>query len=162
MKNILSLLTAGVILMSACAQQKKTTSKAETGSQIQELAMERTACFGQCPAYRVEIKKDGSVKYTGRHFTEYTGTYEIKTDPKKVAELFKSFDKYRVDTCQKSYDNKIPDLPGLIYQITYSGNKQQEIMNAHFGPDFLKQLGKEVDEFAKVDDTWTKTADAKD
>ena len=50
----------------------------------------------------------------------------------------------------------------MIFEIYYAGQGEpQRIMNAHFGPDFLKTLGKEVDAFARVDEKWTKVSDAK-
>ena len=177
-KNILSFLVLTVLIFSACAQQKKTTSipikpvsvektastKAGEGTPsksmmpIQQIAMERTPCFGTCAAYRVEVNKNGKVKYISRHFTEYEGTYETTFPTEKVAELFQQFNDYRVDTCNEEYKSLIQDVPGVMYYITYD-KKEQTIKNAHFGPELLKMLAREVDSFSKVDDSWKKTAD---
>lgn len=179
--KILSIATATIIL-SACAQQKKATDSTSAGNNnneiarvasssstssevmmqsdmenrgtIQQIAMERSACFGTCPVYRVEVNSDGSVVYIGRHYTDYEGTYRHKFSADKVADLFKQFKEYRVDTCSEEYESLIQDVPGIFYYITYNNNKQQEIRNAHFGPEFLKRLALEVDNFAKVDDSW--------
>lgn len=179
-KSIVSFLVLTVVLFSACAQQKKATTNAKDSvvssakapttagemttkgssmKQFSQIAMERTPCFGTCAAYRVEVNKDGSVRYISRHFTEYEGTYEKKFDASKVEELYKEFSSYRVDTCAEKYESLIQDVPGIMYYITYADNSEQVIRNAHFGPRFLKVLAKEVDKFSQVDDNWTKTAD---
>lgn len=152
-------------IFSACAQQKKTTaSKAsvvkKTSNSIQSMAMERTPCFGNCPAYRLEIYKNGLVKFKSWSDTEYEGEYEKKFDPAKVVELFTQFEEHRVDTCAEAYESLIQDVPGINYYFTYMG-REQKIMNAHFGPRYLVRLAEETDGYFKVDATWTKTADKK-
>jgi hypothetical protein len=37
--------------------------------------LERTACYGTCPAYSVEIRGDGSVHYDGRAFVAVRGDH---------------------------------------------------------------------------------------
>lgn len=161
--GILSIVISATMMMSACAQQKKTVSgnsivKTKQPA-IQVLAMERTACFGTCPAYRIELHSDGKAVYTGRHYTEYQGVYETHFSTAKVQALFSQFAKHRVDTCKEEYKSMIQDLPGVDYYITYADKKEQSIINAHFGPDFLPQLAAEVDSFSKVDGTWKKVAE---
>ena len=163
-KNILSFIAVSVlIIFSACAQQKKTTSKVSTATPatkaIQQLVMERTACFGTCPAYRLEINKDGKVIFTSWHFTKYEGVYEKSFAPAEVSKLFRQFESYKVDTCSEEYFNQIQDMPGVNYYFTYK-DKKSKIINAHFGPDFLNMLSKETDAFSQVDESWKKTADA--
>lgn len=166
-KNILSFVLLSVLIFSACAQQKKTTNNASVKSasgkkstnNIEQIAMERTPCFGTCQAYRLEVNKNGHVKFISRHFTKYEGTYEKDFPVDKVNNLFNSFAAHKVDTCQEEYTSMIQDVPGVMFYITRK-NGEQTIKNAHFGPAFLKTLALEVDSFYTVDETWKKTADA--
>ncbi|MCB0699441.1 MAG: hypothetical protein KDC11_06305 [Chitinophagaceae bacterium] len=172
-RNISGLvLVTSILVFTACAQQKKTTAapkaKAEATQKADEqtitsIVMDRTACFGRCPAYRIEVKADGTATYTSRSDTKYEGVYTKKFSEKAAAALFKQFVDQKVDTCQDKYENKIADLPGMIFEIYYSDMQEpKRIMNAHFGPNYLKTLGKEVDAFSKVDDKWTKVSDSKE
>lgn len=172
-KNLLGISLLLAIALTACAQQKKATTKA-TGAttttkatatnistaagHITSLSMTRGGCFGKCPSYTVDLYSDGRVVYTSKMFTEYEGTYEKNVGADKVNALFKEFEKNRADTCGK-YDNMIPDLPPLNYDIKFE-HKEVAIRHANFGPKFLVNLSKKVDELAKVDKTWKKTADA--
>ena len=172
-KNLLGISLLLAIALTACAQQKKATTNA-TGStttqtkennaismdagHITSLNMTRGGCFGKCPSYTVDLYSDGRVVYTSKMFTEYEGTYEKNVGADKVKALFKEFENNRADTCGK-YDNMIPDLPPLNYDIQFE-HKKVVIRNSNFGPKFLVNLSKKVDELAKVDKTWKKTADA--
>lgn len=152
-----------ILAMTACAQSKKVKSDVSANTSdlnIKYLSMERTACFGTCPMYKIELFEDGKVIYTGQMYATPEGTYEKNIGAEKVKAILDKFENYRVDTCQNEYEMLISDLPGLIY-IIKSGNKTKQINNAHFGPDFLKRLGKIIDEAVKPDDTWKKTADYK-
>lgn len=165
-KNILGLIVLVALMFSACAQQKKTTAskvvntKKENNNSITFLAMERTPCFGSCPAYRLELYSDGLVKFKSWSGTEHEGEYEKKFDAAKIKALYRKFEAHRVDTCAEVYENVIPDLPGLNFYFTYDG-KEKQVMNAYFGPGYFRELANETDSFSKVDASWTKTADKK-
>jgi hypothetical protein len=174
MKKQLSGITAllFVIAISACAQTKSTTKTTATTTKttktkvaknapaISYLAMNRTACFGKCPAYKVEVYSDGLVRYSSQMFTEYEGVYEKNVGAAKAQAVLSLYSKNRVDTCQGDYKNIIPDIPGLVYEFKY-GKTTKKIYNAHFGPEFLQTNAGKVDEIAKVDNTWKKVADQK-
>lgn len=148
-KNFSAIALLAILTLAACAQQKKTTGTASAqnaGSKtdFSYVQMRRTPCFGRCPSYAIELFKDGTVKYTGVSDTKYTGTYEKKLSADKTATIFKAMQEYRIDTCQAEYRLTISDLPGIVYDFTVNG-KKQEIMNAHFGPEFLKSLARDID-----------------
>lgn len=145
-------------------QTANVTSKSDKKrrNSIEQIAMNRSACMGTCPVYKVEVNKSGKVTYYGMSFVDYKGTYEKIFAKDRVAGLFSQFMQYKVDTCSEDYESMIADVPGVYYQITYSSGDKQKINNAHFGPEFLKTLSFEVDSFAKVDASWKKVADAED
>lgn len=153
MKKYISVIAAIlVVAFSACAK------KASKTPSITYVKMERTACFGRCPAYMVEIYKNGLIRYTGRQFTEYTGVYESNIGSKEATKLLKKFADNRVDTCREVYDNNIPDAPGLYYGFKING-KDKTIANAPFGPKYLSLLASEIDKHAKPGVGWKKIND---
>ncbi len=153
MKKYISVIAAILIVtISACAK------KASKTPSITYVKIERTACFGRCPAYMVEIYKNGLIRYTGRQFTEYTGVYESNIGSKEATKLLKKFADNRVDTCREVYDNNIPDAPGLYYGFKING-VEKNIANASFGPKFLGNLANEIDNHAKPGIGWKKISD---
>jgi hypothetical protein len=156
------------LAMTACARQKKTaasktaqsanTTAAAQASSISAMYMRRGGCFGQCPIYEVYISSDGNARYVGQQFVENPGTFEKNIGPEKAAELFRMFDRHRVDTCKGEYEVLIPDLAPLTYTFTRSTGTQR-INSAHFGPYFLQLLADSVDAVVQVDKSWKKTAE---
>lgn len=159
MKKYMLILTGfSALAIGSCTAQKKTTSKSQNGPAMNAVTMERSACFGRCPIYSIEIRKDGMVTYKGKRFTEYTGIYTKNIGAAKAGDILKEFRSYRADTCKAQYETLVTDVPGLHYILAVdTGNKM--IRNANFGPRFLKLLGANIDQQIKVDNSWTKVSD---
>lgn len=148
-KNITGFAILLMIALAACAQQKTTTASSTVSNSKQSkgytyLKMHRTACFGKCPSYAIELNSNGTVAYTGYGDVKYIGTYTRQMNESKVNALLDEAYKYRIDTCQENYRLMIADIPGINYEYTYKGEKHQ-IRHAHFGPDFLQKLAKDID-----------------
>ncbi len=157
MKKIILFLLAVAVGFSADARTKK-KKKTQAANEIISVSMHRTTCYGRCPDYTIELNKSGLVTYTATMNLPDTGIFTKKLAAVKTMELITKFKDYRVDTCLDEYDNRIPDLPGIIYEIKYT-NKTKKIYNAGWGPGFLKQLATEMDNFGKQerDRSWKKT-----
>jgi hypothetical protein len=136
------------------SSQTKTTQAQESGLNIAYMQMRRTACFGRCPEYFIEIYKDGLVRYTGIRNVTDTGIYEKKMDPAVITSLLNKFQEFHVDTCKERYDMIISDLPGINYKFTFDNEITKQIHNAHFGPEALKVFAKDIDQTIIVDRSW--------
>jgi len=150
-KSLLVVIAAMVTLTAFAMHRQKEKNKA---TEIVSLSMRRTACFGHCPDYIVTLNKGGNVSYTGIMFVQDSGVYEKNLGTMQVQQMLDRFEAYRIDTCQANYPTRITDIPGIVYTIQYADNHTQRIMNANFGPYFLKDMAKQIDDFVKVDNTW--------
>src|ERR1700722_3454969 len=59
------------------------------------ISLERTRCFGMCPAYSLMIQGDGSVIYEGRQFVKITGQKKNQISTDDVVKLLRKF--YEID-----------------------------------------------------------------
>lgn len=173
-KSILSIALLAIVAM-ACAQQKRvmapgkrspapasteTINKTAVASgALNYISMQRTACFGKCPAYYIELYPDGLVRYHGQMFTTYEGTYEKNIGTAKTNAIFASFKKYQVDTCREDYNKYIQDLSNINYRFKF-GSKEVKILHADFGPAYFKEMATKIDAVGQPDKSWKKTADA--
>jgi hypothetical protein len=151
-KNILFLTLMVIVVFTACAGQKKTRKAPVKSSKLDVTyaKMYRTSCFGRCPNYFVEVYKTGLVRYTGMRFVQDSGLYEKNIGAAKAQQVLNRFNEYRIDTLKNEYPLLVSDLPGINYTFRY-GNVTKKVMNSHYGPWFMKDLAKEVDELVKVD-----------
>lgn len=162
-KNLFILIGISALAIGSCTAQKKAAQKknkpaSATAQTISAVTMDRTACFGRCPIYSIEVRKDGTAVYKGKRFTEYSGVYTKNIGPANAAAILQGFTSHRADTCKERYDVLISDLPGINYALSFDTGKKM-IYNANYGPLFLKELASEIDKHTKVDGSWKKLAD---
>lgn len=61
--------------------RKLVNAPIQTNHGITEIGIERTRCFGTCPAYTLVIRSNGSMRYLGEAHVEKMGGWEATTDP---------------------------------------------------------------------------------
>jgi hypothetical protein len=52
-----------------------------------EIELERTECFGTCPAYSLRLSGDGTVSYTGKSYVRMKGEHTARFDPDRLLPL---------------------------------------------------------------------------
>jgi hypothetical protein len=155
MKKALLVILSILIVCSTQAKHRKHKKTVKQVNKIEAIKMQRTACYGRCPAYKIELSKDGNVIYTAIRFTVDSGVFEKNIGEKGASDIFDQALTTKVDTCKNEYMIRPVDLPGLIFTITYD-DSTKIINNANFGPEVLKKLADKMDEITgkKVDETW--------
>jgi len=79
----------GALLCLACAP-RRSVSPAEdntAGAAEPVITLDRTACFGRCPVYRLSVTHDGLVTYEGRAHVRHLGAASGKVPPERVETL---------------------------------------------------------------------------
>lgn len=164
MKKIASSLLALTIAVSAFGayktmhKKKKKTTKQKTvavanPTNIKSVLMGRTACFGKCPTYTIEVFETGLLRYTGKDNVILKGVYEKQVSATDAINFLKDFNTLKPDTLHYMYETRIADLPGIHYFITYP-DSVKKVINADSGPRILIDWSKKFDSFAKVDNSW--------
>ena len=114
--------------------------------------LERTECYGTCPAYSVEIHGDGSVEYEGKAYVGKKGKQRGQIAPEAVVALAGRFDKagffrlHWADPC----DAVATDNPTAKISFT-TGLRTRTIEDYHGNgcmPKVLRELEDEVDRVA--------------
>jgi Domain of unknown function (DUF6438) len=65
------------------------------------IGLKRGACFGSCPAYELEIRGDGTVRYKGAAYVAVTGEHEgsiSRKDMETLLGLFRRADFFSLDS----------------------------------------------------------------
>ena len=122
-----------LITLSSFAQNKVTYIK-----------MQRTACFGACPEYTVELFKNGEIVYLGKKHVDRIGKFEGKISPSTMNQFLKSIAKYKLSNISPNYKSKVMDIPRLNFTFIVNA-KTKSTKNAESGPAYLSLIGKQVD-----------------
>lgn len=162
MKRLLILATlAFTIVCAVSAQKKRGASQSEgsgsgNSSQITEITLERTACFGTCPMYTLTLRRDGTATYVGREYVERKGTYKGKIYGfDRLAQLVQSRGYFNL---KDEYTVNATDLPSAITSVVRSGRRKTIRNYGESGP--VELWGIEVAIDGMIANTkWEKVSD---
>jgi len=135
------------------------TSCAQSDSSISRISLQRTACFGVCPIYRVTIYPDGLVEFQGERFVESLGEHSTRVNPENFQrlaavatdiEFFLLEDEYRVRTEPDGTVIAVSDLPSRITTVVKDG-QEKSVLNYFSGPQELERFELLIDELTGTD-----------
>ncbi len=155
-KTTLVALTLFTLGWLACNGQQKTSSAQERfGSATDSLffSLERTPCFGKCPAYTVTIYRSGYATYEGRTHAPRQGRHTGRVDRATLETLLAKADAIGYFGLEDSYDGPVTDLPSTITRIV-SGDRDKRIVARYKTPPALKTFAQQADTLLK-DVMWT-------
>ena len=123
------------------------------------ITLERTICYGTCPAYKLTVKSDGTVLFEGLNYTNVKGKIEDKISAEKVKQLIKEFQTVDYFNLNGKYDTQscfqVTDNPSASTSIRING-KTKSI--SHYRgcvegtDDFKKELSNLTELEKKIDE----------
>lgn len=137
-------------------KQKSVTQDVKNQSQITEITLERTACFGTCPIYKVTLKRDGTATYVGKQFVERTGTYSGKFYGfERLAQLIESRGYFDL---KDNYTINATDLPSTVTSVVRAGRRKTITNYGDTGPVELWGIEQAIDGVL-ANTKWEKVSD---
>lgn len=127
-----------VLLLSCYSLQKKPVCILEKPDTI--ISLERTACYGECPIYKIEVFSDGSGQFTGTRFIEKIGISNFQLTAKEIDSIVNYATKIGFNNMNDEYTERISDLPTTFVKI-----KKKKIRDYVGGPKELKELESLID-----------------
>lgn len=124
-------------------------------SKFKTIKLERTACYGSCPIYQVEILSDGSVHYLGEGFVEQIGQHSWIIDAAAIEALNEAISKYEYFSMKAKEPTEVMTCsPSCITSILLEDGTHREIDNYHGADSFPKKLYKlenKIDEIIGIE-----------
>ena len=120
-------LCMGIVATTGAAQvTKKLASVTSNELRLITISFERTSCFGNCPAYRLTIKGDGSVVYEGFRDVQTKGKKNGKISEAEFREILTALDKAVFLTIgdtvgQKCSCGECTDMPSAMIRVSGAG-----------------------------------------
>jgi len=103
------------------------------------LTLERTACFGACPIYKLTVYGNGKVVYEGKRFVKVAGTRTTMIRQAVVKQLVAEFQRLQYFQLQDSYTGGHTDAPSALTSLTL-GNQQKHVNHYLASPDAPAKL----------------------
>lgn len=130
-------------------------------SGVTEIGLERTGCFGPCPAYTIFIKKDGTVRYRGEQHAKLVGDHTGKVSQWAFNRLAAFMLEARFTDFETTYAASPTDLPSTYTMLVKRGKPKVVRNYGDAGPTKLWAIEQLIDKLlleATWDDKPTKPA----
>ena len=149
MRTLFSFVLCSLIL--SCSSAQPSIKLSENNPVI---SLERSACYGKCPAYTLTLFGNGKAIYKGESNVEKMGTHTATISESDILLLVKEFEKVKFFELKNVYDAMVTDIP--TYTVKYTLNGTSKTVADRFGaPNELRDLERKIDEIAdKLQ--WTK------
>jgi len=141
-KHLCYTLMIGFLLTIISCKSAKSSFKAPDDFAVQ---IERTACFGTCPIFVMNINNKGDVDYNGVKFVKNEGQFAKKLPNATFKTIVEQVQNSKVWELKESYDNQgISDLPSLVFSCTLGG-KQKKILCRYGCPAEITTLVRSIE-----------------
>jgi hypothetical protein len=127
------------LLISGCAPRVGTPATSPTENVFSDLVitLERTACFGTCPIYKLTISGDGTVSYEGQDFVQVKGEQTASLSAAQIQDLVSAFEQAQFFTLTDYTHEDTTDSPSVITSMTLNG--KTKTVNHYYGDDSAPQ-----------------------
>jgi len=107
------------------------------------MSMKKTACYGTCPVYRIQIYSDLTVTLKGERHIDNIGDYVATIPKERLASLTDQFRESDFFSFEEKYSKPITDLPTTFVYFADAGNTK-EVMDYSGAPQSLRDLEAEL------------------
>ena len=128
-------------------------------SEITEITLERGACFGECPAYKVTFRQNRPATYIGDAYAPMIGTYEAASDSCSecyFAELATSLELQGFFDLQETYHENMVDDSRIVVSAVRNGKKKTVTSNDSRSPVELWGIAMTIDGVVSKIVKWNK------
>ena len=124
---------------------KSRPSRPATNNGITEIGIERTVCFGSCPAYTFIVGSDGNFRYKGERHVELTGEFTGKVSVKEFNQLAQFILDSDYLDLKDSYHPMVTDQPTVFTTVVANGKRKVVSNYANGGPTKLWAIEQLID-----------------
>jgi hypothetical protein len=168
-----SLLLGALLSASACGFIVLDTKWASRTSidRFDSISLERTACYGACPVYKVTVWGDRRVDYEGKEFVKTAGHQAATLSQGQLAELARAFSDADFLSLRDKYMSSEDGCPAVATDspsaiTTLELGRQEKTIRHYYGcgerggiyPRALTELETRIDEIVGTD-RWIGTRD---
>jgi hypothetical protein len=155
---VLSVLLLLVVGGSACSCSNDSPLASSPNLNDAVITLERTLCYGSCPAYKLTVRGNGTVTWEGKKFVKTMGKVEGSISPEQFKQLVSEFDQAKYLLLNDGYTQiSVTDAPYATTSITVDGKTKsvRHYLGDASAPQRLTSLESKIDEIVNSDQ-WIK------
>jgi hypothetical protein len=107
--------------------------------------LQRTGCYGICPAYTVRLYASGAVHWHGDGFVAVTGKAAAQVDAGQAANLIQQLRDHGFESLCGSYSRPITDNATYLTTVSVAGNAFRVSDYAGSAPAWLRDFDERID-----------------
>lgn len=101
-------------------------------------SIERTACYGTCPAYIINVYKSGYVTYEGINFVKNEGKFYARVDGDVLDLLLSKAKEVNYSKFKNVFNEGMTDIPSTITQVRLDGKVKQVTNRGGDDPELIE------------------------
>ena len=154
MKNISLIMLLSAAFLVSCGSRSKKSPEASAFS----ISIEKTACFGKCPMYKLTVNETGVAELEAKRFTSMDkGTYTAQVSVAVLKELTALVNQAKWDTYDLEYMTGYSDLPSTVVTFSEMDKKDHTVIfESNKGPLNIIQITTVLQELYQSAD-WNST-----
>ena len=122
------------------------TETTSTNHGVTVIGIERTGCFGNCPAYTFIVKNDGTFRYKGRKYAEHQGDFTGTVPVYEFHRLAQFIKDSGYTQLSDTYERPITDHSTVFTMVVMSGRQKIISDYAAAGPPKLWAIERLIDD----------------
>jgi hypothetical protein len=139
------------VFVSACSPRSTPTKSAKVPADFL-FELERTACYGRCPTFKLRLDAKGVLAWEGIRFVKTVGKTERQLTPEELTQVYKLVTALKLTQYQDRYDDqKITDLPSIIIAVT-EGGKRKRVEGRYGTPEALTKGISDIEQLLIADE----------
>lgn len=107
------------------------------------VSLQRGACFGRCPVYRVDVLTDGRVRFLGERNVEVTEPVEFKLEAAQLTAIKARLESSGFETWKDAVNRQVTDMPTVV--VTWRGKSLTHYLGDEKAPPELAKLEDDLD-----------------
>jgi len=131
------------LVVNACQTSKKSLNADSSPEASIIISMKKTACYGTCPVYTIQIYSDLRVRLKGEQYIDHIGDFNSVIEKGRFESLIRQFKDSDFFSFEEKYWEAYSDLP-TTYVYFSDGGHEKEVMDYYGAPQSLRDLEAEI------------------
>ncbi len=137
------LFTISVLSCYSCRTSKSSFNASSVDAAPVIISMKKTACYGTCPVYEIQIYGDLTVTLKGERNIDRIGNFKSVIKKESLDRLVDRFREADFFSFEDEYTGNYTDLP-TTYLFFSDQGKTKKIMDYYGAPSSLRELEEQV------------------